>query len=220
MMSSCSLLSSPITCIGPAQQGQVFSSGSMTCSIRGRCFGRWPRLRLGLARCLTCLSASVDPASSAASSSPSACSWSSRPSCVYPDRAARNGGQTACAATRRSEAEASRPRLAPHPARPTLKPASRAAGRGRREGFREPRTCRIFTKIPDKNLHAISAFRTDDENIARKRVLLKDGLDQGLKPGRPFLKSTGLEATKMRAWGGAEIIDRTARRAPAEEQKH
>ena len=43
-MSSRSLLSSPIRCSSPWQQGQVLSSMSTTTSIRGRCAGSAPRL--------------------------------------------------------------------------------------------------------------------------------------------------------------------------------
>jgi hypothetical protein len=42
--SSRSLLSSPIRCNSPWQQGQVLSSMSTTTSIRGRCVGMAPRL--------------------------------------------------------------------------------------------------------------------------------------------------------------------------------
>ena len=44
-MSSISLVSSPITCKVPPQQGQLLSSTSIRTSTRGRCAGRAPRLR-------------------------------------------------------------------------------------------------------------------------------------------------------------------------------
>ena len=44
-MSSISLVSSPITCRAPPQQGQLLSSTSTSTSTRGRCAGRAPRLR-------------------------------------------------------------------------------------------------------------------------------------------------------------------------------
>src|SRR3712207_7381181 len=40
-----SLVSSPIACRAPPQQGQVLSSRSTSTSIRGRCAGKAPRLR-------------------------------------------------------------------------------------------------------------------------------------------------------------------------------
>ena len=44
-ISSLSLRSSPIRTISPQPQGQSVLFGSITCSIRGRCAGKWPRLR-------------------------------------------------------------------------------------------------------------------------------------------------------------------------------
>ena len=44
-MSSISLVSSPMTCMAPPQQGQPLSSTSTSTSTRGRCAGRAPRLR-------------------------------------------------------------------------------------------------------------------------------------------------------------------------------
>ena len=44
-MSSISLVSSPMTCMAPPQQGQLLSSTSTRTSTRGRCAGRAPRLR-------------------------------------------------------------------------------------------------------------------------------------------------------------------------------
>ena len=42
--------SSPIRTISPQPQGQSVLSGSITCSIRGRWSGKWPRLRAGRGR--------------------------------------------------------------------------------------------------------------------------------------------------------------------------
>src|SRR3954463_3066070 len=78
-MSSISLVSSPITCKVPPQQGQLLSSTSITTSTRGRCAGRAPRLRRqtpggrgGLLLAAT--------SSRTASAAATVCSRSSRPS--------------------------------------------------------------------------------------------------------------------------------------------
>ena len=49
-MSSRSVRSRPIRTISPQPQGQSVLSGSIICSIRGRCSGKWPRLRAGRGR--------------------------------------------------------------------------------------------------------------------------------------------------------------------------
>ena len=49
-ISSLSLRSSPIRTISPQPQGQSVLFGSITCSIRGRCAGKWPILRAGRGR--------------------------------------------------------------------------------------------------------------------------------------------------------------------------
>jgi len=77
--SSRSETSSPILAISPQPQGQSVLLGSMTRSIRGRCFGRWPRLRFGVplsvepcpfsARRAFCCAASSTPCASSTSSS-------------------------------------------------------------------------------------------------------------------------------------------------------
>ena len=81
-MSSISLVSSPITCRLPPQQGQLLSSMSTRTSTRGRCAGKAPRLRRRTrgGRGVLFLAASSSWAASAAAA---VCSRSSRPSCSW-----------------------------------------------------------------------------------------------------------------------------------------
>ena len=81
-MSSISLVSSPITCKAPPQQGQLLSSTSTSTSTRGRCAGKAPRLRRRTrgVRGVLFLAATSSCAASAAAA---VCSRSSRPSCSW-----------------------------------------------------------------------------------------------------------------------------------------
>ena len=79
-MSSRSVRSSPMRTISAQPQGQCVLWGSMTCSIRGRCLGRWPRLRCVSGRFArgvgAGLAGAVASASASAPSSASKASWS------------------------------------------------------------------------------------------------------------------------------------------------
>jgi hypothetical protein len=121
-MSSISLVSSPMTCKAPPQQGQLLSSRSATTSIRGRWAGRAPRLRRrtrgARGRC-----SSQPPLPAPPRLLPRSARGPRGRAAAGRDRASPNAGRTARVAVAGSGAAASRSRLALHHARREGRPA-------------------------------------------------------------------------------------------------